>query len=410
VLVKRLFQRASDKRLQSFTTDLKSWLEQDENIGMKRLGIQCWGFYFEAMEEDDEPKDFSYVLEQLDATIDGCLARRDEDDWELLYYSLTLLSRVCKTYSDSMFSSSKDSLWQAIQASASYPHMWVKLEAAKLLGLYFAHLGISNKDTGLEALPLEGSGGLQLAEQNMTQLCHAFLRNLLNPEASEQLCIQSVKNIAFLARCLGVNGAKWQWQKNDEEDEVVDDQDGDAASDDDDNAKPTKEAPPSAIHRLVIRLSGIVRKDKSTMNAKSSIMSLFDTITAKFPLEPLNSSLVHLLTTLNTLTDSATTVPRACTNVGSLNEPNEAYKNLIDKAREVMNTLQKRLGTQEYLKLMGEVQRGVRERREERRRKRKVEAVADPEKFANEKKRRHDVQKVKRKERGAEERGRRRGW
>jgi U3 small nucleolar RNA-associated protein 20 len=414
LLVKRLFQHASDKRLQSFTADLKSWLEQDDNVGMKRLGIQCWGFYFEAMEEDDEPKELSYVLEQLDTTIDGCLARRDEDDWELLYYSLTLLSKVCKSYNDTMFSSSKDSLWQAIQASASYPHMWVKLKAAELLGTYFAHLGISNKDGSLEALPLEGAGGLQLAEQNMTQLCHAFLRNLLNSEASEQLCIQSVKNIAFLARCLAVNGATWQWQKTDEEDDAEDtvvDQDGDAASDEESTkAKSAKEAPPLAIHRLMIRLSGIVRKDKSTMNAKSAIMSLFDTIAAKFPLGPLTSSFTHLLTTLNTLTDAATTVPRAYTSVGSLNEPNELYKNLIDKARECMSTLQKRLGTQEYLRLMGEVQKGVRERREERRRKRKVEAVADPEKFANEKKRRHDVTKTKRKERGAEERGRRRGW
>jgi U3 small nucleolar RNA-associated protein 20 len=415
LLVKRLFQHTSDKRLQSFTADLKSWLEQDDNVGMKRLGIQCWGFYFEAMEDDDKPKELSYVLEQLDVTMDGCLARRDEDDWELLYYSLTLLSKACKSYADTMFSSSKDSLWQAIQASASYPHMWVKLKAAELLSLYFAHLGVSNKDAGLEALPLEGSGGLQLAEQNMTQLCHAFLRNLLNPEASEQLCIQSGRNIAFLARCLAVNGATWQWQKTDEEDEAGDtmaNQDGDAASDEDDSTqvKSVKEAPQSAIHRLMIRLSGIVRKDKSTMNAKLAIMSLFDTIAAKFPLEPLTSSFTHLLTTLNTLTDAATTVPRAYTNAGSLNEPNELYKTLIDKARECMSTLQKRLGTQEYVRLMGEVQRGVRERREERRRKRKVEAVANPEKFANEKKRRHDVMKTKRKAKGAEERGRRRGW
>ncbi|KAF1833187.1 U3 snoRNP protein Utp20 [Decorospora gaudefroyi] len=427
LLVKRLFQHASDKRLQSFANDLRSWLEQDDNVGLKRLGIQCWGFYFEAMEDDAEAKELLRVLDRLDSTIDQCLGRRGEDDWELLYYSLTLLSKACKKYTGTMFSSSKDSLWTAVQASVSYPHMWVKLKAADLMGTYFAHLGVSNKDTGLEALPLEGSGGLQLAEQNMTQLCNAFLRNLLNPEVSEQLCMQSVKNIAFLARCFAVNGAKWQWQNTDDEDEVEAERNGtvddDAATDEDfegfsppptvtTTAKHTKEAPPLAIHRLTIRLSGIVRKDKSTINAKTAIMNLFDTMAAKFPLEPLSAALPHLLTTLNTLTDPATTVPRAFTNPNdtSLNEPNEVYKALIDKAREVMNTLQKRLGTQEYLKVMSEVQRGVRERREERRRKRKVEAVNDPEKFGKEKKRRHDVARVKRKARGAEEKGRRRGW
>jgi U3 small nucleolar RNA-associated protein 20 len=416
LLVKRLFQHASEKRLQSFTADLKSWLEQDENTGLKRLGIQVWGFYFEALDaENEETKELSYVLDGLDSTIDESLARRDEDDWELLYYSLTLVAKICKKYQETMLSADKESLWTAVQASVSYPHAWVKLKAAELMGTYFAHLAITNKDVGLGELPLKGSGGLQLAEQNMIQLTNASLRNLLNPEVSEQLCTQSVKNIAFLARCFAVNGAKWQWHNADEEEEVeeapeANHADGEATSDED--AELSKKAPPAAIHRLMIRLSGIIRRETSSMNAKTAIMNLLETMAAKFPLEPLTTSLPHLLSTLNTLVDPATTIPRAHTNVSSnsLNEPNELYKSLIDKAREIMNTLQKRMGTQEYLKIMGDVQRAVRERREERRRKRKVEAVADPEKWGREKKRRNDVKRVKRKERGAEHRGQRRGW
>ena len=75
-----------------------------------------------------------------------------------------------------------------------------------------------------------------------------------------------------------------------------------------------------------------------------------------------------------------------------------------------MNTLQKRMGTQEYLKVMGDVQKGVKQRREERRQKRKIEAVAMPEKFAKEKRRRNAVKKTRRKEKNAEYRGKRRGW
>ena len=416
LLIKRLFQHASEKRLQNFTADLKSWLEQDENTGLKRLGIQCWGFYFEALDvEDDEPKELSYVLDGLDSTIDESLARRDEDDWELLYYSLTLVAKICKKYQDTMLSADKESLWTAVQASISYPHAWVKLKAAELMGTYFAHLAISNKEVGLGALPLKGSGGLQLAEQNMVQLTNASLRILLNTEVSEQLCTQSVKNIAFLARCFANNGAKWQWHNADDEDEAaevpeVHGADGEASSDED--ADTIKKTSPPAIHRLLIRLSGIIRRDTSSLNAKTATMNLLETMAAKFPLEPLSSSLPHLLTTLNTLVDPATTIPRAHTNASStsLNEPNELYKVLIDKAREIMNTLQKRMGTQEYLRIMGDVQKAVRERREERRRKRKVEAVADPEKWGREKKRRNDVKRVKRKERGAEHRGQRRGW
>jgi U3 small nucleolar RNA-associated protein 20 len=429
LLVKRLFQHASDERLQSFATDLKQWLEQDDNAGLRRLSIQCWGFLFESMDDQaEEPKELSYVLQQLDSIIDECLARRDEDDWELLYYSLILLSKACKRFPDTMFAASKESLWTAVQASTAYPHAWVKLKAAEMIGTYFAHLGTSNKDTGLETLPLEGSGGLQLAEQNMIQLTNAFLKNLLNQDVTEQLCMQSVKNIAFLARCFAVNGAKWHWQRAaDDEDEEGEPSvhgnsivNGDATSEDEfsgfspppETPLPVKNSasPPTAIYRLMIRLSGLVRRDNRSMTAKTLTMNLLETIATKLPLEPLATSLPHLLTTLNTLVDPATTIPRAHTQPTSLNEPNDAWKSLIDKAREVMNALQKRMGTQEYLNVMGEVQKAVRERREERRRKRKVEAVADPEKFEKEKKRRHDVKRVKRKERGQESRGLRRGW
>jgi U3 small nucleolar RNA-associated protein 20 len=146
----------------------------------------------------------------------------------------------------------------------------------------------------------------------------------------------------------------------------------------------------------MIRLSGLVRRDNRSMLAKTTTINLLETI----------------LTTLNTLVDPATTIPRAHTNPMSmsLNEPNEQYKSLIDKAREIMSTLQKRMGTQDYLKVMSDVQKLVRERREERRRKRKVEAVVDPERAEKEKRRRHDVKRVKRKEKGMESRGLRRGW
>jgi U3 small nucleolar RNA-associated protein 20 len=50
------------------------------------------------------------------------------------------------------------------------------------------------------------------------------------------------------------------------------------------------------------------------------------------------------------------------------------------------------------------------EKRDERRRKRRIEAVSEPEKWAKEKKKKFDAKKARIKEKGAEERGKRRGW
>lgn len=76
----------------------------------------------------------------------------------------------------------------------------------------------------------------------------------------------------------------------------------------------------------------------------------------------------------------------------------------------MLQTIQKHVGDREYVHARTEVSRQVRERREGRRTKRRIERVAEPEKAAREKKRRNERKVVVRKERAAEGRGRRRGW
>jgi U3 small nucleolar RNA-associated protein 20 len=425
-LVSKLFERADSQRLKSFTTDLRGWLEQNEDTGLKRLGIQCWGLYMEATEA--KPKEMAFVLDQLQSTVEQCLVRRDEDDWELIYYSLTVFSKLCKASPDSTLSSAREDFWNAIWACVSYPHAWVKLTAAKLIGIFFADIARTNGDGGLDALPLEGSKGLRLTEENMIQLTNTFIKNLSMPNVTEDLCAQSVRNLAFLARCLAVNGAIWNWQKVDDDDEVegtANEQQGaangeDASSDEEEwgglspppKPAPRKDgsSPPTAIHRLIKRLSGIIRRETKIMRLpalypKTATMTLLETLSVKLPVQSLTSALPHLLTTLSTMVDPATTIPRST-------DPsfNEQYKGLIDKAREVMTILQKQLGTPEYLAVMQEVQKGVKQRREDRRTKRKVEAITMPERHHQEKRRRHEVSKLKRKQKSADEKGRRRGW
>jgi U3 small nucleolar RNA-associated protein 20 len=425
-LVKKLFERADAQRSKNFTSDLRSWLQQDDDSGLQRLGIQCWGLYFEVAEA--KPKDLTFVMDRLQATVEECLQRRDEDDWELLYYSLTVFSKLCKTASDVTLSAERADLWTGIESCVSYPHGWVKLTAAKLVGTFFAHLASANAESGLDALPLQGSNGLKMTEEIMIRLTNAFVKNLSIPGVTEELCTQSVRNLAFLARCLAVNGAKWDWYKVDDDDEVEDGAteklqtaaNGDAPSSDEEwggfspppetRERKSKPEAPTAIHRLMTRLSGLIRRETKIMKLsslwpKSAVMTLLETLTSKLPTDAVTSSLPHLLTTLSTLVDPATTIPRSTDSAF-----NDTYKGLLDKAREVMDTLQKRLGTSQYLAFMEDVQKGVRQRREDRRTKRKVEAITMPEKYGKEKKRRHDVARQRKKEKSAASRGQRRGW
>ncbi|KAF2730764.1 HEAT repeat protein-like protein [Polyplosphaeria fusca] len=424
-LLKKVFERADTARVKGFTSDLRIWLEQDEDAGLKRLSIQCWGLYLEVA--GTKAKDVAYVTGHLRSTMGECLERRGEDDWELIFYSLAVLFKLCKASPDATLSRAQADLWDSIQSCVSYPHTWVKLTAAKLMGVYFADFASTNGDTALGTLPLEGSRGLQLSGEVMVRLANAFLKNLSIPSVSEDLCSQSVRNLAFLSRCFAVNGAEWDWRKVDDDDEVEDESrediqgtDGDVAPSDEEwhgfspePAEPVAKATskiPTAMHRVILRLSGIIRRETkimvpSALYPKTATMNLVHSVASKLPMASLTTSLPHVLTTLTTLTDPLTTVPRS-----SREEFNDAYKALTDKAREVLDMLQKRMGTHDYVKAMAEVNKGVRERREERRGKRRVEAVAQPERAGREKRRRNEVKKARRKERREENRGKRRGW
>jgi U3 small nucleolar RNA-associated protein 20 len=63
-----------------------------------------------------------------------------------------------------------------------------------------------------------------------------------------------------------------------------------------------------------------------------------------------------------------------------------------------------------YLSALGSVRSEAKVKREERRQKRKIEAVSAPERWAKAKKRKHDMRKSVLKARGLESRGKRRGW
>jgi len=67
-----------------------------------------------------------------------------------------------------------------------------------------------------------------------------------------------------------------------------------------------------------------------------------------------------------------------------------------------MESLKRKIGTQEYTEALLRVREGVKQRRHQRTVKRKVEAVAQPERWGKDKRKKVERKKERRKERGAE--------
>lgn len=77
---------------------------------------------------------------------------------------------------------------------------------------------------------------------------------------------------------------------------------------------------------------------------------------------------------------------------------------LKSTALEILSLLQKKIGTTEYTKAYAGVKQQVAEKRQQRRMKRKIAAVAEPELEAKRREKKHDREKRRRKEKGREQR------
>ncbi|KAH8705531.1 putative HEAT repeat protein [Talaromyces proteolyticus] len=410
LLLGELFGRADRERLQTMLKSLHSWLEQTENKQLASTGLQAMRVFFEN-EEVEKDKEGRFTVDALPTLMNPILMDTDSEDWEVLYFALQLFVKVCKAVPSVAFSKRCENLWSIVQESLFYPHAWVKTCAANLVGLWLADVAKNNAVDGFSKVPLAAKSGLELDKEGMIRLTRGSIRSLQTPGVSEELAMQSVRNIVFLSRCFAENNLKFSPKHVEEvkEDEI--DEESDAEEVEDETAVSNGIAPSrSLLHYIFRQISNILRRETISTRAdalvpKTSSMALLAAICRHLDTEKLMGSLRIILLPLQHLIDPNIPHPRS-------SDPDfeTTYKSLISSAQEILDLLQKKLGTTEYVTQMASIQENIRARREERRVKRRIEAVVEPEKFGRDKKRKNDRKRVKRSERDREFRDRRRGY
>lgn len=418
-LLGELYSRADKEQMKAILTPLRSWLEQTDNMLLCSTGLQAMRIYFE-VEETDKEKQARFVIGILPDLMQPILKDEANENWETLYFSLQLFTKLCKTVPSIALAKQCSTIWAVIRECLFYPHIWIKTCAANLIGMWLADLAKTNAETGYSSIPLVGSAGLALDRDAMLQLIRASSRCFRTPGVSEELAMQTVRNIVFLCRCsaqnnlefahLGTRDAELESESEDEDD--ADDADDAATSDGAGKVNGDASAPAtkSAIRYVFEQASLILRRELVNTRAlslipKTASIGLFAALCRHLSAEQIHPSLHIILLPLQHLTDSSIPAPRS-----SDVEFQNTYKALVSSCHEVLDLIQKKLGTTEYVTQMALVQDSIRQRRESRRVKRRIEAVADPEKYGYDKKRKNDRKRDKRKVKGLEFRGKRRGW
>lgn len=406
-LLKKTFERADGERTQSFLNLLHSWLGQFDETLLIRAALQVYCLYLDTNGAKGE-KEIPSLQARLTQILKSNLKAPLEADWELLYFALQTFTKICQFFSTSTFSPSTAPLWASVRQCLFFPHAWVKLSAARLLGTYFADFARSNVGHETLSLPLKGSGGLWLSEQETIEITRASLGLLRVPGVSEELASQSVRNLVFLGKIMAQTSMSWPQKDEHPEAETIEDE----RSEDENGLEedPSISTTKPALGHLIQRASSLLRRGPLTTRSPSltplhASLTLLGALATNVPLPALSPHISTLLLPLHNLTDPA--IPAPFSTDASFTD---GYRSLVSNGRELMALLQTKLGTTEYVAVLQAVREGVKGRREGRRAKRRVEAVAEPEREGERKRRKGVRKKERRREKSGEERGRRRGW
>lgn len=404
-LLKTSIERANPPKRQSFLTVLRTWLGQWDNPLLPRVALQLYTMYLDINVSSVE-KELPLLHGHIAQTLKRSLTNTADADWELIYFALETFAKTSQIYPQQAFAASADPLWANICQCLWFPHTWVKLSAAKLLGTYFADYAKNNMNTELLELPLRGSGGLLLKTDEMITVTRASLSMLKLSSINEELASQSVQNLVALGKIMSKTSMLWQSKtqhQGDEDDESGVDGGEEGSTLDTADRK-------TALRFIFERVSAIIRRGPATTKAVSLIslkasLQLIGALAAHLPLSALTPCLPTILLPLHNLTDTAIAAPFSIEEAFTT-----GYKTLVSNAGEILTMLQKKLGPTEFIAQLSRVREGVKERREGRRIKRRIEMVTEPEKIERTKVRKGEKRKEKRKERGRAEGGRRRGW
>jgi U3 small nucleolar RNA-associated protein 20 len=201
-VIKSLFLRLDVDHRRLLVSHLRSWAGQTENSQLTRVAIQVYGIMLDALQVNASTY-LPSMIDDIDLNILRSveqLTKEEEDQmdvdsqWQVVYHILTVLGKVIRIFPDVATRPQKLS-WTAVVEHLLFPHAWVRMAAARLLGQLFSMLPVAEppKEGYPTTSPLAGLNLKDIAEKHCTQLKSSRL--------SSALGLQIVKNLFYIGKC-----------------------------------------------------------------------------------------------------------------------------------------------------------------------------------------------------------------
>ncbi|KAF1816166.1 hypothetical protein P152DRAFT_427992 [Eremomyces bilateralis CBS 781.70] len=387
ILLKEAMQRAESEQRSTTVRLLQDWLSQSESDALRHAALQIWALWFEVIGDDN--RDVGPFLSWMAEFLSDPTTMSDRDNWETIYFSLQTFEKFCTIAPQRAFSSKTKPVWEAMQQCLWFPHQWVKGMAAKLIGLYldqYFRTKVSNEKAGTE----KSAPSFDLGDDELIGLTKSHLRAFESPEPADELLKYCSRNLLALARLVAQTQVPLVSRRSLAQKEEQELENDESESEEVEQAS-----------RSIPGARGLL----PTIRVKKAAIDLMASLCETLDKDVLSESIHVFLPSLYNMTDPSQ--PKA----KSLNVTyNQLLTETINTSQGIMSGLQKKLGTTEYVRHYQKAKEAAAQRREERRVKRKLDAVNDPEAHERMKRKKRETSKARQKEVSMEYRGRRRGW
>ncbi len=201
-IVKTLFLRLDVDHRRVLVSHLRSWAGQQANSQLTRVAAQVYGIILDALKANATTY-LSAIIEDLNINILRSAEQLTNEEevqmdvdsqWQVAYHILSVLGKVIRIFPD-VATQPQELSWTAVVAHLLFPHAWVRMAAARLLGQLFSVLPVAAQpQEGYPATsPLAGLDLKEIAEKHSTQLKSSHLNSTLG--------LQIVKNLFYIGKC-----------------------------------------------------------------------------------------------------------------------------------------------------------------------------------------------------------------
>lgn len=318
-------------------------------------------------------------------------ARKEKSNWELFYFVLLALDKLlkqCGTAVESLLAlPERRKTWEIVRELLLHPHSWVRSEASRFVGLWFSLLEISD---GIKHKNLSGVANEQNQQdaflndvEDVFELAKTLCRQLESPLLNKSLSEQTVKNLLFLAKALQILPDLPISIDGDNEVKIGDDQDKAILSKNDGNLKNEKKR--KTLQWIIQRLSNISKK--WGLLTKSAIVKFFAALAMQLDAEITQNYLISMLHPLLRFTDPAVN-DNTLSSIRYTNDIDQLAINMsssgmtADDLRslslECLEVIEQQVGHQNFSSAYTQVRQSIAQTRQERKRLRQQELVANP--------------------------------